>query len=435
MVQKKVAAWPFYYGWVIVALAFLSLGFWTGIRTTFAVFYVALLGDFLWSRGGAAGVQSLSYIIYIILAPFVGGLIDRFGPRRIIAPGALLLSAGLLLSACTKSLFQFYLFYGVVVACGITFISIVAYSPILAFWFEKKRGVASGLAASGMGVGTFLLVPLTQHLISLWGWRLSFVALGVLVLILLFPASLLFLRHKPEELGLSCDGAKKGELPKKRGVEVIDPVWAATDWTLQKALRTGRYWALLAFPFLMATAIYLMVFHSVQFLVDKGFDKMSASFILALVGIISVPSRIFWGWLSDRIGREKTFTSGAFFVSMAACSLMLLEMTGQAKLAYLFAAALGLGWAVAAPMFLSISADLFQGRRFGLIYGILEGVIGAGCALGAWIAGFIFDETQSYWWAFFLAASVSLSSCVFVWLAAPRKVRRPTKLLPPQPIS
>lgn len=411
------------------------MGFWAGIRTTFAVFYVALLDEFSWSRGGAAGVQSLSYVIYIILAPLAGGLIDRLGPRRVILPGILLLSVGLVLSAFTKSLLQFYLFYGVIVAAGVTFISIAAYSPILAFWFEKNRGVASGFAASGMGLATSLLVPFTQYSILLWGWRLSFVALAILVFIVLFPATVLFLRHKPEELGLPRDGLEKEEGSKKRGLEVIDPGWVATDWTLKKVFRTGRYWALLAFPFLIATGIYPMVFHSVQFLVDKGFDKISASFILALAGMISVPSRIFWGWLSDRIGREKTFTTGACLVSMAGCSLMLLEMTGEAKLAYLFGIAFGLGWGVAAPMFLSVSADLFQGRRFGLIYGILEGAIGAGCALGAWVPGFIFDETQSYWWAFLLAASVSLSSCFFVWLAAPRKVRRPIKFPPLQPIS
>ena len=160
MAQKKVTVWPFYYGWIIVGLALLSMGFWAGIRTTFAVFYVALLEEFSWSRGGAAGVQSLSYVIYIILAPLAGGLIDRLGPRRVILPGILLLSVGLVLSAFTKSLLQFYLFYGVIVAAGVTFISIAAYSPILAFWFEKNRGVASGFAASGMGLATSLFSAL-----------------------------------------------------------------------------------------------------------------------------------------------------------------------------------------------------------------------------------------------------------------------------------
>lgn len=424
MVRKPITAWPFYYGWVIVALAFLSMAFWTGIRTTFAVFYVALLDQFSWSRGSAAGVQSTAYMIYILLAPIAGGLIDRFGPRRVILPGIMLLCAGLVLSSFTNSLLQFYLFYGIIVAAGVTFISIVTYSPLLARWFERKRGAANGLATSGMGLGTFLLVPFAQYLISLWGWRLSFVALALLVFAFLFPTHLLFLRAKPEEKVPDPEGFDKGAFTEKRREEVVDPNWAGTDWTLRRALRTGRYWALMAFPFFIVTGIYLMLFHSVQFLVDQGFDRMPAAFTLALVGIISLPSKIFWGWLSDQIGREKAFTGGALFVSMAACFLILLEMTQGHMLAYLFAISLGLGWGAAAPMFLSVSADLFQGRQFGLIYGVLEGVIGAGCAFGAWVAGDIFDRTQSYFWAFVLAVSVSILSCIFVWFASPRKVRR-----------
>ena len=422
-----MTTWPFYYGWVIVLLALLSMGFWAGLRSCFAVFYASLLNEFPWTRGGAAGVQSLAYLVYVVLAPLAGGLIDRFGPKRITLPGIVLLSLGLLLSAKTESLFQFYLFYGLVVGTGITFISITVYSPILANWFQKKRGVASGFAASGMGLGTFFLVPLSQYLISAWGWRLGFVVLGALVSVILLPTTLLFLRQRPEDLGLVPDGSRDPVLSESREDNVVDPEWARTSWTLGKALRTKRYWALMAFSFFVITGVYLMIMHCVRFLVDQGLDPMSAASILALVGIVSIPARIFWGWLSDRMGREITFTMGAFFVAVAACSLIFIEARGQTSLAYGFAVCLGLGWGVTAPMFLSISADLFQGRGFGLIYGMVETVIGGGCALGVWMGGFIFDRTQSYQWAFVLAGSVSLFSIPFAWATAPRRIRLPRR--------
>jgi len=428
LAEKRFASLPFFYGWIIVLLGLLGMAAWTGIRTTFAVFYAALLDEFGWSRGAAAGVQSVSYIIYLILAPITGGLIDRFGPRRVILPGIAIMCGGLVLCRSIGTLFQFYLFFGIIVATGVTAVSIAAYSPLLAHWFEKKRGVAVGFAVSGMGLGTFLLVPLTQYFISLWGWRTSFVALSSLFFIVLFPSMLIFLRHRPADLGLFPDGSVVGQPPKKRTVQVVDPVWAATDWTVKRIFKTGRYWAVLVFAFLSITPVYLMVTHSVRFLIDKGIERMAAAFFLAIVGVVSLIARIFWGWLSDRIGREPTFTAGAIVLTMASCSLILLDSTGTRNLAYVFSLLLGIGWGCTAPMFISVAADLFQGKRFGLIYGILEGVIGAGCAFGAWFGGFIYDRTHSYQLAFLLCAVFAFASSIVVWLAAPRKVRKMVKV-------
>jgi MFS family permease len=151
---------------------------------------------------------------------------------------------------------------------------------------------------------------------------------------------------------------------------------------------------------------------------------MTAAFIFALSGIISSIFRIFWGWLSDGIGREKTYTLGMFCIVLGLCSLILLEILGGKYFVYSFICFFGAGWGVTAPMFMSIAADIFQGRSIGLIYGLLEGSIGIGGAFGSWVAGFIFDKTQSYQWAFVLAASVSILSCIFVWVVAPGKVRQ-----------
>ena len=156
------------------------MAFWFGIRSSFSVYYVALLDEFGWSRGSSAGVQSMAMITYTIMAPLVGGLIDRFGPRRVIVPGILILAVGLMLCSRIEILSQFYIFYGVVMGTGIASIGIVSYSAILAHWFEKKRGLASGIAVSGMGLGTFLLVPMSQSFISMWGWRTTFLITGCL---------------------------------------------------------------------------------------------------------------------------------------------------------------------------------------------------------------------------------------------------------------
>ena len=150
---------------------------------------------------------------------------------------------------------------------------------------------------------------------------------------------------------------------------------------------------------------------------------MTAALIFALVGIISSIFRIFWGWLSDRIGREITFTMGILCACLGVGSLLLFEFTGSMPFTWSFFIFFGMGWGVTAPMYMSVSADQFKGKVFGLIYGFLEAGIGLAGALGAWMAGFIFDKTQSYNMAFILVIVVLLLSCVFVWLAAPRKFR------------
>ncbi len=423
-IAKKLAdSSKFYYGWIIVAVALISMAFWMGIRTSFSVFYVALLEDFPWNRGGSAGVQSMALITYTCMAPLVGGLIDRFGPRRVIAPGILLLAVGLMLCSKIEFLSQFYIFYGVVAGTGISCIGIVSYSAILAHWFEKKRGLASGIAVSGMGLGTFLLVPMSQSFISMWGWRMTFIITGCLVLIILVPTNALFLRHKPQELGQHPDGSPPSDSNHKNPSQDQPSKTQDNDWTLRKTANTLRFWSLVLFPFFGSIAVFIIVVHQVRFLVDQGIDKMAAAFIFAMVGIISSIFRVFWGWLSDRISRELTYTMGIVCGCLGAGSLLLFEIHRAAFFTYSFFVLFGMGWGVTAPMFIAVAADLFKGRIFGLIYGFVEAGIGIAGAFGAWIAGFIFDKTQSYQLAFILVIVTFLLSCFFCWLAAPRQYR------------
>ena len=423
-IAKKIAgSTTFYYGWIIVAVALISMAFWMGIRTSFSVFYVALLEDFPWSRGSSAGVQSMALITYTCMAPLVGGLIDRFGPRRVITPGILILAIGLMLSSRIEILPEFYIFYGVIAGAGISCIGIVSYSAILAHWFEKKRGLASGIAVSGMGVGTFLLVPMSQSFISMWGWRMTFIIIGCLVLIILIPANAIFLRHKPSELGQYPDGSTPSDSDHKNTSHHQPHSTQSKDWTLRKAACTLRFWALVMFPFFGFIAVFIIVVHQVRFLVDQGIDKMTAAFIYAMVGVVSSIFRIFWGWISDRISRELTYTLGVACGCLGAGSLLLFEIHGSAFFTYSFFVFFGMGWGAAAPMFIVVAADLFKGRIFGLIYGFVEAGIGIAGAFGAWIAGFIFDKTQSYQMAFILVIVSFLLSCLFCWLAAPRKYR------------
>jgi sugar phosphate permease len=422
--RRVIASTNIYYGWIIVAIGFISMAFWFGIRSSFSIFYVALLEDYSWSRGETAGVQSMALITYMVLAPLVGGLIDRLGPRRIVGAGVLVLASGFVLCAFVKTLVQLYLYYGVVMSAGVTCISIVSYSPILANWFEKKRGLASGIAVSGMGVGTFLLVPLSQYFIGLWGWRITFGALGALVFVILFPLVSIFLRHRPEELGLLPDGLRNGKELNNSVPGSMEPERPEKDWTFKKVLGTDSFWALLGLIFFAMIGVFIVLVHHVKFLVDTGIDKMTVAMVFGLIGIISSGFRIFWGWLSDRIGRELAYTMGMICICIGVCSLLLIETVGARVLVYPFFVFFGIGWAVTAPMFIAAAADLFKGRIFGLIYGIMEGGVGIGAAFGAWVPGYIFDRANSYQWAFAIALAVFVISDLLMWVAAPGKAHQ-----------
>jgi len=201
------------------------------------------------------------------------------------------------------------------------------------------------------------------------------------------------------------------------------------DWTLRKALKAGRFWALIFFPSCTSFGMYIIIVHHVRYLVDLGVDKIWAASLFAGIGAISAIFRFVWGWLSDRIGREITYTIGLTCSSSGVLFLLLYQFMPSIILLYLFAILFGTGWGGAAPLIMSISADLFKGRIFGLIFGILEGFIGIAGALGAWIAGLIYDNTQNYFWAFILCIFLKLVSILLVWLAAPRKYRQ-RKTLP-----
>jgi len=410
-----------YYGWIIVAVALISMAFWFGIRASFSVFYVALLEDFAWSRGETAGVQSMALITYTVLAPLVGGIIDRLGPRRIVAVGVVILATGFVLCAFVKTLVQLYVSYGIIMSAGVTCVSIVAYSPILANWFEKKRGLASGIAVSGMGIGTFFLVPLSQYFIALWGWRITFAALGGIVFVILFPLVSVFLRHRPEELGLMPDGMDGEKRHDNGSPSSREPDRLKEEWTFKKALGAKRFWALLGLILFAAMGVFIVIVHHVKFLVDTGIDKMTVSMLFGLIGIISSGFRIFWGWLSDRIGRELAYTMGMICICIGVCSLLLIEPMRARVLVYPFFIFFGIGWGVTAPMFIAAAADLFQGRIFGFIYGIMEGGVGIGAAFGAWVPGYIFDRTHSYQWGFALALAGFVLSGLLMWVVAPKK--------------
>lgn len=421
---------PFFYGWVIVASTFAVFAFSYGVYYSFSVYYVALLEEFGWSRASTAGVFSLFVTMGGVGGLIGGALLDRFGPGKVMPAGGLMLAAGLVATSQLTQLWEFYLYFGVVVGLAFSFTGWVSGITVVSRWFSGKQGIAIGITAAGIGLGTVIMAPFSQYLISTAGWRTAYLVMAAAALFGIVPQTALLQVGRPEEMGLRQDGRSdtaKGEAvmsPPKRRVEVIDARWASRPWTVRTAARTGRFWLLTICYVLSVLSQQLVFVHQAAYLVDSGYEKILAASVVGLVGFLSMFTKIALGELGDRIGRERSFTVGAVFAVVGICMLVLARITPSVWVVLLYAAIFTVSYAATPANLSTATADIFASRNFGAIYGAICVGQGVGAALGAWIAGYIFDTTGSYFAAFGVSAASAVLSVVCLWLAAPRLVRR-----------
>jgi MFS family permease len=415
-----------YYGWIIVGLGFITLTVAFGVWYSFSVFLLAIIQDFGWSRAATSSIFSMFMMGHAVMGILTGHLQDKFGPRIVIPFGAILLAVALALTSQANALWHFYISYGIFASIGVSLIGFTSHSAFLPNWFEQNRGLAVGITMSGIGFGMLLFVPVLERIITFYGWRVAELCAAGTVLFLIAPLNLILARKSPSDLGLLPDGRIEGEKVFKahqRSVQILDPAWADSNWTLVKAIATRRFWFVgLAF-FFLSFAYQSTLLHSVSAMVDGGLNRNVAALFFGIAGIAGSGGKILFGYLSDRFGREKINTVGGV---IAVAGIVCLVFTGSSEilLPTLFAILFGLGYGAAAPLLPSISADIFEGRSFGLIFAMIAIGGGLGGALGPFMAGLLRDLTGSYTTPF-LMAIVSLSiSCSMIWLARPGKIRR-----------
>ena len=160
-----------YYGWVVVAVAFVSLLISLGIRFTYSVFFVALTREFGWDRASTSGIFSVSLLLFAVIGPLLGYLLDRLGARAMFVTGSAILALGLFLSGTTQSLLQMMVYYAIIASTGLAALSLGIHSVVLSRWFVRRRGLAIGLAFAGTGLSTLIFSPLVEQLIANYGWR------------------------------------------------------------------------------------------------------------------------------------------------------------------------------------------------------------------------------------------------------------------------
>jgi MFS family permease len=385
-----------------------------GAVASFSVFYVALLEDFHWSHAVGASVVSLNSLVYASVSPAVGYLFDRLGPRALMPLAGLLMGLGFLLSGFSHSLWELYLFYGILAAVGQGGLGFVTQSALLSAWFVRRRATAIGLASAGQGFGIITIVPLAQFWIARAGWRAAFMLVGAFILLAVIPLNAIFQRRTP---------ALVGQLPDGASAAVNDPnlpggAAAGREWTLRAALRSVPFWTIACGHLALGTALFIIYTHLVAHLVEEGFAKLTAAFLFGIVGFMRVAGTFFWGYVSDGLGRARAY---GLSILVAAVGILAIAAIGPGMppwLAYAAAVVYGLGHSAGNPTYGAVIGDIFAGKNIGTIFGFLEITFGVGMALGSWAGGAIFDMSGSYRAAFMLSLACFVLSFVAIQASA-----------------
>ena len=413
---------PLFYGWVLVAVAFVTMAVGVNARTAFSLLFPAILDEFGWDRGMTAGAFSFGFLVSALVTPCIGWLMDLRGPRLVIEIGVAAMGAGLILAVLVHEPWQLYMSLGALVGGGVNCLAYTGQSLYLPNWFVRRRGLALSIAFSGVGVGSVTILPWFQSLITGAGWRAACGALGVLVLVLLAPINLL-LRRRPEDIGLEPDGGTAGDAARRKADNVVDRAWAEIDWTLGRAARTSRFWWIATGYFCALFSWYAVQVHQTKYLTELGFSPAVAAWALGLVSLVAVPGQIALGHLSDRIGREWVWAIGNGGFVLCCLLLVLLRGMPSPVLLWLMVVAQGtLGYSLTSVMG-PIPAEIFEGKHYGSIFGTVMLAAIVGGAAGPLAAGLIHDVSGSYTPAFWISAALSAISAGAIWLAAPRKVR------------
>ena len=368
-----------YYGWIVVATAFLSTMMGYGIPYSFGVFLKPLYSDFGWTRAMTAGAFSAYAISHTVFAVFAGSLTDKWGPRVVAATGGVCLAGSMIMMSSITTLWEFYLYYVFLLGWGVA----AAYTPMVTTvsrWFTVKRGLAISLTVTGVGTGSLVLSPLAAWLIESYGWRTAYVVVGAIVFAVFIPI-VLFIKKSPRE------NVKAANEETPNIIQTVD------DFSFMHAIKTRSFWALSLSWAFAALALWAVMIHMVPLITDKGIPLTTAGLLAGLTGGGSIVGRILAGFLSDKLGRKQILIA-AF--TLKTVMVVWLLFSQELWMFFVFAPLFGVsfgGWAGVIPAF---PADYFGLKATGSIFGFVLMIAGLGVAGGSFLGGYIFDVTHSY---------------------------------------
>ena len=426
MAASSPARSGMFYGWFVVAtcmfIAFLTMG----TRNAFGAFVVPMEAEFEWNRTVVSWAAALGALLNGVSQPFMGYLFDRVGVRIVVMAGIVVVGVSTLLMAATGSVWYLIAMFGVVAAVGQSGTSMTNTAAMLSKWFRRRRGLVIGLNASGMSLGSLILVPFAAYMISLIDWRLSWIVLGVMILVLGIPLAFVFLHDDPSKKGLTPDGdpAPEGGAQGSPGAPAPPPQpLFAENW--RQAFRSLPIWQMSFSYFICGSTTFMLAVHFVPMAIEEGINPQTAALIFGLMSGLNALGATGAGWISDRIGGRKNWLAAVYFCRGTGYVILVASLLtpGFPVVAgmLIFAVVAGLSWIATAPLTSSLTAEVYGLKSMATISGVAFLFHQLGGFTSVLLAGYLREITGDYIVAFSIAAVMLYPAAISAFTIRERK--------------
>ena len=397
---------PLFYGWVLVGVVFFIAFVSTGTRNGFGVFVTPLEKEFEWSRTATSVVFMVATLAGGLSQPFIGRLYDRVGARRVMLVSLVVIGTFTVLLSLTFNLVFLILIYGVVIAIGTSGASINIGGALLARWFRRKRATVMAIATAGSSVGGMILVPFSAYMMDLTSWRITWVFLGGIGLVLVLPLAFFLLRERPSDMGLQPDGAP--EPSQDGGTARAQPERAPLEvdrW--MDSFRSLPMWQLSSAYFVCGFTTSIISMHFVPWAEDAGYSRATAATAFGVLTGLNTVGVIAAGALGDRFTRKNVLAAVYWLRGLGFVTLLLAPMPWNL---WGFAVMTGFSWIATIPLTATLTADIYGLRNLATLNGLSFMSHQIGGSISVLLAGALFDLYDSY--------SIPFAICCVLLLAA-----------------
>ena len=397
---------PFFYGWVVLALCFLTTLTSAGVRSSPSVLIHPLEAEFGWSRAAIALVVGMNLLLFGIASPISGWLLDRYGPRKVMLGSLTVLILGVSGTITMNQFWQFFLVWGIIVGIGAGGVGSVLTATVGNRWFVARRGLVLGILGSASSTGQLIFLPLFMATIYYAGWRMGSMVL-IVVAIILLPLIYVFMRDDPSEIGLEPYGAGQPGAASSGGMASLRGARSGNaSITLREVFGTSTFWLLAGSFFVCGgTANGLIGTHLIPHEIDHGIPQVAAASLVGVMGGLNFVGTVLSGWMIDRVQPRKWL---AMVYALRGLSLLILPFVQDFKGLFVFAVIYGLDWFATVPPTMAITADTFGKQNIGKIYGWIFMSHQIGAAIMAWTAGALRTWMGDYQFAFLSGGVIAM---------------------------